>query len=131
MSRITLRRPRSMFERLAKRLLPLVAACFIATPLLAQSSTQGAIGGTVFDATDAVLSKAKVTIHNDGTNAAIVVTADESGYFKAPLLEPGTYTVTIAANGFKEYRADKVIVQVGQLTTVTPHLTTGSAAQVV
>jgi len=120
-----------MFVGISKKMLPLVAACLITTPILAQSSTQGAIGGTVFDATDAELSKAKVTIHNDGTNAQIVVTADESGYFKAPLLEPGTYTVTVAAGGFKEYRAEKVIVQVGQLTTVTPHLTTGAATQVV
>jgi hypothetical protein len=106
-------------------------ACLVASPLLAQSTTQGAIGGTVFDNTDAVVPKATVTIHNNGTNAEIHVAADDSGFFKAPLVEPGTYTVTIGAAGFKEYRANDVIVQVGQLTTVTPHLATGSANQVV
>jgi len=109
----------------------LVAASLVASPLLAQSSTQGAIGGTVFDATDAIVPKASVTIHNVATNAEIHLSVDESGYFKAPLLEPGTYTVTIVAGGFKDYRASNVIVQVGQITSLAPHLATGSANQVV
>ena len=98
-------------------------------PLSAQSSTEGAIGGTIFDNTNAVVPKATVTIHNDGTNAEIHLTADDSGFFKAPLLEPGTYTVTIAATGFSGFQ-DKVVVQVGQLTNVAPHLgVAGSAEQ--
>jgi Carboxypeptidase regulatory-like domain/TonB-dependent Receptor Plug Domain len=113
------------------RLLLLVAACLMARPLLSQSSTQGAIGGTVFDATGAAVPNATVTINNDGTNAQVRLTADESGYFKAPLLEPGTYTVTVAREGFREYRAKSVIVQVGQLTTLEPHLATGTSSQVV
>jgi Carboxypeptidase regulatory-like domain/TonB-dependent Receptor Plug Domain len=113
------------------RLLLLAAVCLSVRPMLSQSSTQGAIGGTVFDATGAVVPKATVNIRNDGTNAVISTTADESGYFKAPLLEPGTYTVTVTSGGFSEYRAKSVIVQVGQLTTLEPHLVTGSSSQIV
>ena len=109
----------------------LAALCVVANPLYAQSTTQGAIGGTVFDATEATVPKAAVTIHNNGTNAEIHLAVDESGFFKAPLVEPGTYTVTIVANGFRDYRATNVVVQVGQLTTLTPHLATGSSSQVV
>ena len=117
-------------NKIMTRLL-LAAACLVASPLLAQSTTQGAIDGTVFDSTDAVVSKAAVTIHNNATNAEIHLAADESGYFKAPLVEPGTYTVTIIATGFRDYRANNVIVQVSQITTLIPHLATGSASQVV
>src|ERR1700678_1491364 len=109
----------------------LVAASLITSLLLAQSTTQGAIGGTVFDKTDALVPKAAVTIRNNGTNAEIHLAADDSGYFKAPLLEPGTYTVTIVAGGFQDLRENDVIVQVGQITTLTPHLSTGSASQTV
>jgi hypothetical protein len=109
----------------------LTAVCLVASPLLAQSTTQGAISGTVFDSTEAIVSNAAVTIHNSGTNAEIHLAVDQSGFFKAPLLEPGTYTVTVVASGFRDYRANDVIVQVSQVTTLTPHLATGSASQVV
>jgi outer membrane receptor protein involved in Fe transport len=96
-----------------------------------QSTTQGAIAGTVEDTTGAVVPSAAVTVHNDGTNAEQHLTADSSGYFNAPLVEPGTYTVTIAAQGFGEYKASSVLVQVGQLTTLEPHLMVGSSEQAV
>ena len=104
--------------------------CIAATAVLAQSTTQGAIGGTVFDPTNAAIVNATVTIHNDATNAEQTLTSDSSGYFKAPLLEPGTYTVTVAAAGFSGYKTD-VQVALGQMTELTPHLTTGSASTVV
>src|SRR6202453_3084561 len=125
--------PGDQMTKLMKLLLVAVTVvvCVFSKPMLSQSTTQGAIGGTVFDTTGAVVPKAAVTIRNDGTNAEIRVVADESGYFKAPLLEPGRYTVTVGSQGFKEYRASSVIVQVGQLTTLEPHLATGASSQVV
>ena len=96
-----------------------------------QSTTQGAISGTVEDATGAVIPAAGVTIHNDGTSSEQHLTTDSKGYFDASLLEPGTYTVTITAAGFGNYKADAVIVQVGQVTTVEPHLKAGADNQVV
>ncbi len=108
-----------------------ILCCGISLSGHAQSTTQGAIGGTVFDTTGAVLDKATVTIRNEGTNGEVRLTTDDSGYFKAPLLEPGTYTVTVTSTGFTQYRIGSVIVQVGQLTTLEPHLAAGSAAQVV
>ncbi|MGA2896038.1 MAG: carboxypeptidase regulatory-like domain-containing protein [Acidobacteriaceae bacterium] len=104
--------------------------CVTATAVLAQSTTQGAIGGTVFDPTNAAIVNATVTIHNDATNAEQTLTSDASGYFKAPLLEPGTYTVTVAAAGFSGYKTDVQVV-LGQMTELTPHLATGSASTVV
>ena len=42
--------------------------------LAAQSTTQGAITGTVFDATNAAIPGATIVIHNDGTNAELKLT---------------------------------------------------------
>ena len=98
---------------------------------LAQSTTQGAISGTVEDASGAAVPSAAVTVHNTGTNADIHLTADQSGYFKAPLLDPGTYTVTIAAQGFGVETDNSVAVVVGQITTVSPHLKAGSESTTV
>ena len=104
--------------------------CVATIGALAQSTTQGAIGGTVFDATGAVIASAKVTIHNDETNQEQVVVTDASGYYKAPLLQPGNYTVSVNAPGFNAYKAAAVVI-LGQTTEVSPHVTTGSATSVV
>jgi hypothetical protein len=97
----------------------------------AQSSSQGSIAGTVFDSTGAVIPGATVTIHNNGTNAEIVLNADDSGYYKAPLLDPGTYTVTVKSANFTAYRATGVVVQISQTTNIEPKLSAGSEGTVV
>jgi hypothetical protein len=97
----------------------------------AQSTTQGAVGGTITDSAGAVVPNAAVTILNNATNAEIKVTSDGSGYYKAPLLEPGTYTVTVSAGGFAPFRANNVIVLVGEPTELDPRLAIGSSAATV
>lgn len=108
-----------------------VATLGLSLNAVAQSTTQGAISGTVFDATDAAISNAKITIHNDGTNQDVVLTSAGGGEFKAPLLPPGTYTVTVDATGFSASKTTQVIVTVGNVTTLNPHLATGSTEQTV
>ncbi len=95
----------------------ILAVCFSSISLNAQSTTQGAISGTVLDASGAVVPAAAIHIQNVATGFAVNLVADGSGYFKAPLLEPGTYTVSISAPNFANYRADNVIVVVGQVTS--------------
>ena len=97
----------------------------------AQSTTQGAIAGTVFDATEAAVPNAKVVIHNNATNAELTLTSDATGFYKAPLLSPGTYTVTVSATGFAQVRANDVTTEVNVLTTFNPHLHTGAETQTV
>jgi outer membrane receptor protein involved in Fe transport len=97
----------------------------------AQSTTQGAIAGTVFDATDAAVPGAKVVIHDNGTNAEITLTTSASGEFRAPQLTPGNYTVTITAPGFTASRATDVVVFVSQVSELNPHLQAGAAGTTV
>ena len=105
-----------------------LAVCTGTVALHAQTSTQGSIAGTVLDPTGAVVPNASVTIHNIGTNAEIKLTSDASGFYKAPLLEPGTYRVIFVAAGFATTRAENVIVQVGQVTDISPRLTVGASS---
>lgn len=104
-----------------------VAFC-LGSNLHAQSTTQGAIAGTVLDQSQAAIPGATVSIQNSATGFNIQLVSDTSGYFKAPLLEPGTYTVSITATNFARYRADSVTVYVGQTTTLAPVLSVASSA---
>lgn len=94
----------------------------------AQSTTQGAIAGSVLDSTGAAVPGATVSILNMATNFTESVVSDASGYFKAPLLEPGNYTVLIKAPNFANFEADRVVVVVGQVTSLLPHLSVASSS---
>jgi hypothetical protein len=94
----------------------------------AQSTTQGAIAGTVLDQSQAAIPNATVNIQNPATGFSIQLVSDSSGYFKAPLVEPGTYTVSISATNFAKYRAESVTVNVGQTTTLAPTLSVASSS---
>ncbi len=96
-----------------------------------QSAVDGAIGGTVQDSSGLAIPKANVTIRNNSTNAEQVIVTDESGFFRAIHLQPSTYTVTVSAAGFQGYRSPEVIVEVGQLTDLSPKLPVGNAAETV
>jgi len=96
-----------------------------------QSAVDGAIGGTVQDSSGLAIPKATVTIRNNSTNAEQTATTDDAGFFRVIHLQPSTYTVSVTAPGFESYRSPEVIVQVGQLTDLSPKLPVGSAAQTV
>ena len=70
----------------------------------------GAIGGTVTDRTGAVLAGAKVVVASAATNQMQSVVTNERGEFSVKNLPPGTYTITVSAQAFKDFRSDGVIV---------------------
>ncbi|WP_035347357.1 TonB-dependent receptor [Edaphobacter aggregans] len=110
----------------------LAALCSgICQPGHAQSATDGAISGTVTDTTDAAVSGAQVLVRNIGTGKEVSLTTDASGFYKAGLLQPGNYTVTVSATGFNSSRTDSIVVQLNQVTAVSPHLAVGSTSQTV
>ncbi|HEY4354835.1 MAG TPA: TonB-dependent receptor [Acidobacteriaceae bacterium] len=110
------------FAVIAALLLPAGAA-------LAQSMTQGAIAGTVFDSTNAAIPKATLVIHSEANGTNVTLTSSDSGEFRAPQLAPGTYSVTVSASGFATQKQTGVIVQVNDVTEVNPHLSTGTESQ--
>src|ERR1700722_4409111 len=97
----------------------------------AQTAVDGAVGGTVTDSSGSIVSGATITVQENATNAEQTVKSDASGYFRAIHLQPGTYSVTVAASGFEPYKSIDLIVQVGLLTTIDAHMQVGSTSQTV
>jgi hypothetical protein len=109
----------------------LMTLCGLSSSSYAQSTTDGAIGGTVVDPSGAAVPNAKVTVKNRGTNAEQTVMTNETGYYRVLKLTPGAYAITITASGFADVKAEGVIVQVGTITDLSPHMSVASAGETV
>ncbi len=91
----------------------------------AQSTVTGAIGGIVNDPQKSVVLGAAIKAVNIGTNQEFNGTSDSEGRFRITNLQPGTYSLTVTATGFGEFKIERVIVEVGQVTTLDVNLTIG------
>jgi hypothetical protein len=85
----------------------------IAGALEAQVAS-ASLAGTVVDESSAVVAGAVVTASEDGTGFLRSTVTDARGDYLFEQLGPGTYTLTVGKNGFRTYRAEKVILEVDQ-----------------
>src|SRR5437588_3082066 len=93
---------------------------------------RGSISGTVTDPSGAVVSGAQVKAKNVETGIVFTTTSDGSGLFRLNLLQVGTYTVEITAQGFKTASQSNVVVAAGRDSDLrTVHLTVGEASTTV
>ena len=67
-----------------------------------QNANSGEIKGTVTDSSNAVIPGAKVTILNLQTGVKTVTVTNGVGIFDAPSVQPGEYTITFSAAGFRD-----------------------------
>ena len=90
----------------------------------------GTISGTITDTGGRVVTNAHVSITNADTGVTREVTSNEEGFYSAPNLLPGTYEVTVSAQGFKtEKRA--ITLTVGASASLDQTLRVGSATEMV
>ncbi|HET6217164.1 MAG TPA: TonB-dependent receptor [Acidobacteriaceae bacterium] len=126
---------RKIFEpgiaRLSRTLIAgvvLIAASIYIKPILAQTAA-GSIVGIVRDNSGNVIPGALVTALNKAVNQSVSATANASGYYSFPLLQPASYQITVHAAGFKEYVQDNVQLEVAQTLTVNATLQVGEVTQ--
>lgn len=100
-------------------------------PAKAQSTTDGAIGGTVTDQSGAVIPSARVTAHNLGTASASSATTDDNGRYLIAHLQPGVYSVEVSVPDFAPFKATSVTVEVGRATVIDVKLNVKTASETV
>src|ERR1700686_608401 len=96
---------------------------------LGQSQTTGRIAGIVTDEKGAAIPAAEVTVTNKATAEERKVVADDSGHYIVPLLPPGSYTVSVTANGFKKFLADDVRAAITETSTLNVTLQVGALSE--
>jgi hypothetical protein len=89
----------------------------------------GSLVGSVSDPSGAVVPGASVTATNVGTGQIRQDTTDQGGRYNFVNIQPGTYTVTITANGFSKTEQSNVVVTPNTVNRVDVHLQVGAASQ--
>jgi hypothetical protein len=108
-----------------------LAACFLLClyPAAAWGQVQaGRIVGTVTDPNKAVVPNASVTVTNKATNQTLSVKTNTTGDYVITPLEPGLYSVRVAAAGFQTAVAESVEVLVGQSARADVELRIGQTS---
>src|SRR5919197_5764010 len=91
----------------------------------------GSIVGTVTDATNAAVPRAKVTIIDSGKGITYNTTTNETGNYSQTHLIAGTYEVRVEAPGFAAFVQKNVTVEVDTGVQVNAQLSVGNVGETV
>jgi hypothetical protein len=103
---------------------------FAPTHLRAQNLTTGGITGTVTDPSGAVVPNATVTVKSATKGTTQQTKTNSSGAYQFSFLDPGSYTVTVEAPGFRA-TTQPVNVTLGQPVTSNVKLVLAAAGATV
>src|SRR5438094_1959281 len=109
------------------------AALLLACPIFLAASfaqtTNATLGGTVSDATRALIPGVTVTATNTQTGIVSTVVTNETGAYNFPSLQTGTYKVTAELPGFQTQSYNDVVLGVSQQVRLNFTLQVGTQAQ--
>jgi hypothetical protein len=109
--------------------LVLIGAFFISVN--AQTTTVGTISGNLRDPRGAGVPKTEVTITEERTGVSRTVMTDDNGFYSAPSLAVGIYTVSTSPPGFKKTVANGVDLHVAENRVVNLDLQLGQVSETV
>jgi hypothetical protein len=76
------------------------------------------LSGTVVDSSGAVIPGADVALKNEATNVTRSIVSNSVGVFSFPILQPGSYTVTISAKGFNTWEQRNIVLSAFESRTL-------------
>ncbi len=110
----------------------LLATLFLGGAGLAHAQlTTADILGTVTDATGAVVPNAQVTIKNLATGETRTGATSASGEYTFSLLQPGHYSITVTAGGFKVSNTPDLAIEAGDRARNDAHLQLGASSETI
>lgn len=101
----------------------------LGTLSLQGSIDRGTIQGTITDEHGALIPGAQVMVKNTETNVEIKLKTNSAGFYLAPELVPGTYSVRVESQGFSPLSISNARVKAGSTTTADATLQVGAVSQ--
>jgi hypothetical protein len=108
----------------------ILLTCLSTLTVVGQATT-GSLNGSATDQSGAVVAGATITIVNNATGAERSTVSNSGGTFDFQALQPGTYTITVDATGFRRAVARDILISVGTSAQVTIPLEAGPAGETV
>jgi len=120
-----------MFITYKKFTLVLCLAALFTAGLFGQT-VSSSLQGTVIDPASAVVPNAQVKVVGTDTGVTRTGTTETTGLFRFLDLEPGTYSITVTATGFKGYQQTSIVLAANETRDLGKvGLTIGSAGETV
>src|SRR5581483_11685633 len=121
---------KNLASRLASSLLMVLTATLFCVQAWTQSYT-GSVAGTVADPSGAVVPNAKLTLLDEQKGFTFTAISDSSGGYVIRQIPPGTYKLSVEAQGFRAENRPGIKVDVSQNVTVNFALQVGAVSQTV
>jgi hypothetical protein len=96
----------------------LLAFTLLASLCFGQQLT-GTLSGTVYDSAGAAIPNAKVTVKNEASGDERTTTSNSVGVFSVTAVQPGSYTVTVEAAGFKAWQQAAITMSQGESHSIS------------
>lgn len=76
------------------------------------------LNGTTYDQSGAVIPKAQVVVKNEASGDTRQSVSNNDGYFTFPALQPGRYSLTVSAPGFRSWQQSGITLNQGDNRTL-------------
>jgi hypothetical protein len=107
--------------------LALLAVCHV----MSAQEFRGTILGRVTDPTGAVVPGAVIQVASEETRVTVDAKTNQEGNYNVPFLLPGRYTVTVAADGFRQIVRQGITVQVNDRVELDFTLEVGATTEAI
>ncbi len=98
----------------AKHFRHIIFALALGGASLFAQTVSSSLEGVVVDPADAAVANAPVTLTSNDTNATRTANTDNTGTYRFQNIDPGTYTLTVKAPGFKAETQTGIVVSASE-----------------
>ena len=102
---------------------------FSLSPIGFAQGSRGSITGRIVDQQNAVIPGASVVVKNVLTGVTTKGVTNQTGYYEADFLDPGTYSVAVEMPGFKTMLRSGIALETGDRLAIDLRLEVGQANQ--
>src|ERR1022692_360322 len=102
---------------------------FSLSPIGFAQGSRGSIAGRIVDQQNAVIPGASVVVKNVLTGVTTKGVTNQTGYYEADFLDPGTYSVAVEMPGFKTMLRSGIALETGDRLAIDLRLEVGQANQ--